>query len=275
MSAETIPAARVSKLGPVALPLCGPALLSVVSGCLRARCRVSEDVIRLAERDVIVVQPGHVVELTGLEVTTEVVLVEVGDAWAEQAAQLACVEVPEQPVPLFVDRAGSPTARRVERLLAELAASSAREDASERLRRLASVVALLAVVVERRTKVLEAGARGARSRRASFRSAVEGLASGSLEDVSLERFAAGIGLSPRQVSRLFREELGTTFRDHRAELRLERAKQLLEQSDESIIAVAGATGWSSLAHFNAVFRKRIGVTPSGYRARLPRGAGAS
>jgi iron complex transport system substrate-binding protein len=62
-----------------------------------------------------------------------------------------------------------------------------------------------------------------------------------------------------------REEFGASFREHLATLRLERAKSLLATTDLRVIEVAGHTGWSSLAHFNSVFREQVGLTPSGFR----------
>ena len=75
----------------------------------------------------------------------------------------------------------------------------------------------------------------------------------------------GLELSARQASRLFREELGCTFRAHVANLRIERARRLLAETERSIVDVAGETGWSSLAHFNSAFRRQVGATPSAYR----------
>ena len=57
-----------------------------------------------------------------------------------------------------------------------------------------------------------------------------------------------------------------SFREHLALLRLARAKALLRDTGMSVIEVAGETGWSSLAHFNSVFRRRVGATPSRYRS---------
>ena len=85
------------------------------------------------------------------------------------------------------------------------------------------------------------------------------------EVLSLPAFARRAGLSERHASRLFQLELGKTFREHLAELRLERAKQLLRDTGMTVIEVAGETGWSSLAHFNSVFRRRVGATPSQFR----------
>ena len=55
-------------------------------------------------------------------------------------------------------------------------------------------------------------------------------------------------------------------RPRQPRLRLARARRLLLETDHSVLEVAGETGWSSLAHFNAVFRRRVGVTPSAFRS---------
>ena len=87
-----------------------------------------------------------------------------------------------------------------------------------------------------------------------------------LDEISLPLFARRAGLSQRHASRLFQRELGVSFREHVAGLRLERAKALLRDTGLTVIEVAGETGWNSLAHFNAVFRRRVGATPSRYRS---------
>jgi len=68
------------------------------------------------------------------------------------------------------------------------------------------------------------------------------------------------------VTRLFKDELGQTFGEHVAGLRLERAKDLLRNTDHNIVEVAAVTGWASLGHFNGMFRRRVGLTPSRFRA---------
>ena len=73
-----------------------------------------------------------------------------------------------------------------------------------------------------------------------------------------------------KAKRLFREELGCTFREHVSNLRIERARRLLAETERSIVEVAGETGWSSLAHFNSAFRRWVGATPSAYRHRSRR-----
>ena len=75
-----------------------------------------------------------------------------------------------------------------------------------------------------------------------------------------------VGLSERQVARLFRRTLGTSFSAYVTQLRIERAKKLLATSHRSVTEIGLDTGWQSLAHFNTVFRRRVSATPSAYRA---------
>ena len=86
-----------------------------------------------------------------------------------------------------------------------------------------------------------------------------------IDDVAVIRLPEPSMAIQAPPSRLFQGELGRTFREHLAGLRLERAKALLRATEMSVIEVAGETGWSSLAHFNSVFRRRVGATPRQFR----------
>ncbi len=55
------------------------------------------------------------------------------------------------------------------------------------------------------------------------------------------------------------------FRARQIELRLQRARQLLAESNAKIINVAYDSGYRHLGLFNAMFKKRFGVTPSEWR----------
>lgn len=110
-----------------------------------------------------------------------------------------------------------------------------------------------------------AGARK-RSRRASLVRALEDLEPGGLEGFSVGLLADRLGVSVRQTSRLVRAELGTSLPAYLAALRVERARKLLAQDDRTITEIALETGWRSLSHFNAVFRRYVGMTPSALRA---------
>jgi len=65
------------------------------------------------------------------------------------------------------------------------------------------------------------------------------------------------------------EEAGKSFTEHLVERRLERAFSLLSDPRHlhlAIIDIAFAVGFGDVSHFNCVFRRRFGETPSGIRA---------
>jgi AraC-like DNA-binding protein len=246
--------------------LTGPSVVRVVSGELVVRAGDGR-AVRMVEDDVLSVPPGRAATLC-TRPAAEITVFRADPGWAERALALVGCEIPTQAPPLFVDRAGSDAARRASRVLRELGRGFESDGHSERLCATARALELLALTLEDRSEVLESTVRRARSpQRSAFRSAVRALEQAPLEDVSLPSFARRVGLSERQVSRLFREEFGRTFREHLVGLRLERAKRLLRDTDQSIVDVACMTGWGSLAHFNSVFRSRVGTTPSRFRAR--------
>ena len=86
-----------------------------------------------------------------------------------------------------------------------------------------------------------------------------------LADVSLTDLAARVNCCTRQFSRLFRKEFGVTLHSRQIELRLQRAQQLLTDSDTKVRNIAYASGYRHLGLFNAMFKKRFGVTPSQWR----------
>ena len=79
--------------------------------------------------------------------------------------------------------------------------------------------------------------------------------------------AERIGLSRRQLERLFRRHLGRTPAQYYLETRLERARHLLYQTDMPIMSVACATGFVSASHFTTCYRQMFGKTPRAERVR--------
>jgi AraC-like DNA-binding protein len=74
--------------------------------------------------------------------------------------------------------------------------------------------------------------------------------------------------SKRYFGRLFREEFGMPLRARQIELRLQRARQLLADSDAKIASVAQASGFRHLGLFNSLFKKNFGMTPSVWRQKV-------
>ncbi|MFO1035746.1 MAG: GlxA family transcriptional regulator [Geminicoccaceae bacterium] len=79
---------------------------------------------------------------------------------------------------------------------------------------------------------------------------------------SLAEAAAELRVSPRQLQRLFASHLQSSFKRFDRTLRLERAKELLEQTSLPVLAVAVATGFGSVEHFSRSYRALHGRAPS-------------
>ncbi|MCH8465925.1 MAG: GlxA family transcriptional regulator [Roseinatronobacter sp.] len=83
--------------------------------------------------------------------------------------------------------------------------------------------------------------------------------------ISPAELADAAGMSTRQLERLFRRYLNKSPKRYYMELRLERARNLLMQTDMSVISVALATGFTSPSHFSKCYRAHYETTP--YRER--------
>lgn len=86
--------------------------------------------------------------------------------------------------------------------------------------------------------------------------------------VSPNDIAAQIGISTRQLERCFGKYLNSSPKRYYMEMRLERAQNLLVQTEMSIIEVAMACGFESPGHFSRVYRTAFGVTPMMQRGKL-------
>lgn len=85
------------------------------------------------------------------------------------------------------------------------------------------------------------------------------------EPVSPALLAQDVGMSTRQLERLFRRYLNRSPKRYYMELRLQKARNLLLQTDMSVINVALACGFASPSHFSKCYRALYATTP--YRER--------
>ncbi|WP_417726232.1 GlxA family transcriptional regulator [Roseovarius sp.] len=88
------------------------------------------------------------------------------------------------------------------------------------------------------------------------------------EPLSPAEIAADIGISTRQLERLFGKFLNTSPKKFFMDLRLDRARHLLIQSEASVAEIAIACGFESPGHFSRVYKSAYGVTPMQQRGRL-------
>lgn len=85
------------------------------------------------------------------------------------------------------------------------------------------------------------------------------------EPLGLPEIASIVGLSARQLNRLFQTHLGSSAIAYYETIRLSAARALLRHSSLSVTDIAHATGYASLPHFSARFTRASGETPSSYR----------
>ncbi|MCZ0703162.1 two-component system response regulator YesN [Natronobacillus azotifigens] len=88
------------------------------------------------------------------------------------------------------------------------------------------------------------------------------------EDISLERLSEQVQLSPIYISKMFKERLGINYIDFLTECRINKAKQLLSETELSIKSIALETGYQDPNYFGKVFKKFTGLTPKKYREAL-------
>lgn len=85
------------------------------------------------------------------------------------------------------------------------------------------------------------------------------------QNLKLEDLARLLDISQFHFSRLFKQSLGLSPYQYLIEQRIEKAKQLLKQSNYSIIDIALNCGYSSHSHLSKQFRQVTGMTPKAYR----------
>ena len=81
------------------------------------------------------------------------------------------------------------------------------------------------------------------------------------EPLSLIEIADHVGLSRRQIERLFRQEMGRSPARYYLEIRLDRARHLLIQSAMPVVDVAVACGFVSASHFSKCYRELYARSP--------------
>lgn len=87
------------------------------------------------------------------------------------------------------------------------------------------------------------------------------------EDISLEECADRVDVNPYTLSKWFKEINGINFIDYLTDFRIDKAKDLLANSDLKIGEIAEAIGYQS-NYFNRIFKKYTGETPGKYRSKF-------
>jgi AraC-like DNA-binding protein len=96
--------------------------------------------------------------------------------------------------------------------------------------------------------------------------ALRALLDHKLDGIPIAKAAKQLGLSERTLQRKL-AEAGTTFKDELADARIRAAKRMLLESAAPLTTIAFDVGCGSLQYFSALFRRRTGESPSGFRAK--------
>lgn len=86
-------------------------------------------------------------------------------------------------------------------------------------------------------------------------------------DISLKDIAQYVFLSTSYFTRAFKEEMGISPISYLLKLRIERAKELLKETDKRISDIALSVGFSNQQRFNDIFKKYVKLTPLQYRKK--------
>ena len=88
------------------------------------------------------------------------------------------------------------------------------------------------------------------------------------DDLSIPALAARAGMSERNFARVFKQEAGSTPAEFVELARIDAARRLAEESDLPLKRLADEVGYANVDGFRRAFLRRLGVTPSDYRARF-------
>jgi len=80
--------------------------------------------------------------------------------------------------------------------------------------------------------------------------------------------AKEVSLSPKYLSRIFKEHVGKGFNEYKLGLKMSKAKKLLTQTEYSIYQIADKIGYDNTESFIRLFKKINNCTPSEYRKKL-------
>lgn len=85
--------------------------------------------------------------------------------------------------------------------------------------------------------------------------------------ITIKDLSEYLNISESYLSKLFLKEMGLPLSQYILNLKIEKAKNLLQYSDYNIVDIANYLAFSSQSHFIQVFQKKTGLTPHKYRTR--------
>ena len=87
------------------------------------------------------------------------------------------------------------------------------------------------------------------------------------KEISRKTISKIFYIHPDYFSHIFKEQTGCSFIDYLIQVRMEKARKLLCSTDQSLVNIALAVGYSNTAHFGKHFKRETGMTPGAYRKK--------
>jgi AraC-like DNA-binding protein len=92
------------------------------------------------------------------------------------------------------------------------------------------------------------------------------------EELSLATVAKAVNMSSYYFCKTFKKVTGLNFTDYLARVRIEKAKELLLNPNSRVSEIVFEVGFQSITHFNRLFKRHVGKSPTEYRESLPKAA---
>ena len=127
------------------------------------------------------------------------------------------------------------------------------------------VTELMIIIFRTMRKIKDTPAKSSHSNMAMVEKIIEHLENHYCQSLNLQDLSLMVFLSPNYISRLFKEFTGMTLTDYIQNKRIEEACRLLKETDKKIIAISQEVGYADQKHFQQLFKKIIGMTPSSFK----------
>lgn len=88
-----------------------------------------------------------------------------------------------------------------------------------------------------------------------------------MKDISLNYVAKKVNLAPAYVSYIFKKQAGITLVKYITDVKMEKARILLEEDELKIVQIGRACGYENQSYFNRLFKNYFGVTPKQYKEK--------
>ena len=123
----------------------------------------------------------------------------------------------------------------------------------------------LMIIIFRTMRKIKNTPKGTSSNMMMVEKIIEHLQNNYCQSLNLQDLSMMVFLSPNYISRLFKEFTGMTLTEYIQNKRIEEACKLLKETDKKILAISEEVGYIDQKHFQQVFKKITGITPSSFR----------